>query len=616
MKLIDAFFWMFVRSLVDVRETRKLCVRVRDPPKNLAATNPSKRHRERLNGELETVAMLLPYDSATISRLDKLSVLRLAVSFLQCKAHFQACIHNANYLSGYPITTHSYLYNPSPATPFSNKVPTVFDLRIGTPMFDHEESDFEDIALKALGGFILVLNDNGEIYYASENIEQFLGFHQSDVLHQPVYDLIHSEDREDIRQQLDANIHVPPTSSNAHFDVFAPQNSKYLTRNVNARFRCLLDNTCGFLRIDMTGKLFSLHGLPPSYVMGRTNAGPVLGMICICTPFVPPSTTEIASEDMILKTKHQLDGSLVSMDPKVYEMLEITDADLPMKLYNLIHVEDAVCMAEAHKEVIKNGSSGLLIYRLISLKSRRIYFVQSSCRLFYKNGKPESIGLTYRLLNEVEGTMLLEKRSSLKAKLLSFDDTFLQSPRNLQSTAALPLPPVVKDEEDLSLPTTCLPSASTFIPPSIRPANPTTKIKKKKEELPIPPLVQPSNFEMFPMFSAAAIPPEFPPYPQWPPPEAYPNNHYNTNGYYHHQPHNIPHMGMPMTHEMPPLEYIWNNSEHIPPHPSQHVPDHRMHFPMNFESPKAGFSTPFGFGEHPKHDGFNIISEVTSLLGG
>ena len=36
--------------------------------------------------------------------------------------------------------------------------------------------------------------------------------------------------------------------------------------------------------------------------------------------------------------------------------------------------------------------------------------------------------------------MLLEKRSSLKAKLLSFDDSFLQSPRNLQSTAALPLP--------------------------------------------------------------------------------------------------------------------------------------------------------------------------------
>ncbi|KJH44944.1 hypothetical protein DICVIV_09020 [Dictyocaulus viviparus] len=43
--------------------------------------------------------------------------------------------------------------------------------------------------------------------------------------------------------------------------------------------------------------------------------------------------------------------------------------------------------------------------------------------------------------------MLLEKRSSLKAKLLSFDDSFLQSPRNLQSAAALPLPTTSEDNE-------------------------------------------------------------------------------------------------------------------------------------------------------------------------
>lgn len=62
--------------------------RIRESSRPNQPTNPSKRHRERLNGELETVASLLPYDDATIQRLDKLSVLRLAVSFVQIKAHF------------------------------------------------------------------------------------------------------------------------------------------------------------------------------------------------------------------------------------------------------------------------------------------------------------------------------------------------------------------------------------------------------------------------------------------------------------------------------------------------------------------------------------------------
>ncbi|GMR55697.1 hypothetical protein PMAYCL1PPCAC_25892, partial [Pristionchus mayeri] len=78
--------------------------------------------------------------------------------------------------------------------------------------------------------------------------------------------------------------------------------------------------------------------------------------------------------------------------------------------------EDASSLTKAHKEVLKSGSSGLLIYRILSRHSPREYFVQLSARMFYKNGKMDSIGLTHRVLNEVEGTMLLEKRSSLKAK--------------------------------------------------------------------------------------------------------------------------------------------------------------------------------------------------------
>ncbi|KFV84357.1 Aryl hydrocarbon receptor, partial [Struthio camelus australis] len=380
---------------------------VKPSPAEGVKSNPSKRHRDRLNAELDRLASLLPFPQDVIAKLDKLSVLRLSVSYLRAKSFFDVTLKSS-----------------SSTRPERNGIQE----NCKTVKHGEEMQIMEgDLLLQALNGFVLVVTADALVFYVSSTIQDYLGFQQSDIIHQSVFELIHTEDRPEFQRQLhwalnpaqsadsgsslqgDNGFSQPATYYNP--DQLPPENSSFMERNFVCRLRCLLDNSSGFLAMNFQGRLKFLHGQNKKGKDG-TTLSPQLALFAVATPLQPPSILEIRTKNFIFRTKHKLDFTPISCDAKGKVVLGYTEAELCMRGtgYQFIHAADMLYCAENHVRMMKTGESGMTVFRLLT-KENRWAWVQANARLVYKNGRPDYIISTQRPLTEEEGTEHLQKRN-------------------------------------------------------------------------------------------------------------------------------------------------------------------------------------------------------------
>ncbi|XP_058929984.1 aryl hydrocarbon receptor [Kogia breviceps] len=401
---------------------------VKPVPAEGIKSNPSKRHRDRLNTELDRLASLLPFPQDVINKLDKLSVLRLSVSYLRAKSFFDVALKST----------------PADRNGVQDNCRTKF--REGLNL---QEGEF---LLQALNGFVLVVTTDALVFYASSTIQDYLGFQQSDVIHQSVYELIHTEDRAEFQRQLhwalnpsqcpDSGQKIDEANGLSQPSVYynpdqvPPENSSSMERCFVCRLRCLLDNSSGFLAMNFQGRLKYLHGQNKKGKDGSILP-PQLALFAIATPLQPPSILEIRTKNFIFRTKHKLDFTPTGCDAKGRIVLGYTEAELCMRGsgYQFIHAADMLYCAEYHIRMIKTGESGMIVFRLLT-KDNRWTWVQSNARLVYKNGRPDYIIATQRPLTDEEGTEHLRKRNMKLPFMFTTGEAVLYEVTN-------PFPPIM-----------------------------------------------------------------------------------------------------------------------------------------------------------------------------
>ncbi|XP_050843588.1 aryl hydrocarbon receptor-like isoform X2 [Serinus canaria] len=367
------------------------------PPPEGVKSNPSKRHRERLNQELNKLTGLLPFPEDVCSRLDKLSILRLAVGYLKVKSYLRATAPNVGNCVDQP--------------PGGD--------RWTEPQGDRELFPEGELLLQALNGFVIAVTGDGYIFYISPTVQDYLGFHQSDLIYQSVYELIHADDRAAFHRQLHGTpVHAADTfppeqlllasrSATPNSQRLHTEKQSFVERSFTCRFRCLLDNSSGFLALNFHGRLKFLLGQQKS----AADKSPV-ALFAIATLLQPLSILELRTKTLIFQTKHKLDFTPMACDSRGKVVLGYTEVELCRRGsgYQFVHAADMMHCAEHHVRMMKTGESGLTVFRLLTKRGSWLW-VQANARLVYKGDRPDCIIARQRALSNEEGEEHLQKRN-------------------------------------------------------------------------------------------------------------------------------------------------------------------------------------------------------------
>ncbi|RDD38943.1 Aryl hydrocarbon receptor [Trichoplax sp. H2] len=350
----------------------------------LASTNPSKRHRDKLNCELDNLTKLLPCNNGKIAKLDKLSILRLSVSYLRAKTLLKRVnqIADISADSGGEGSTSSSSESSS-CSSYQNSTNSSSKSSSGLPE--------GELLMEALNGFIILVTVDGEIFFVSSSVSKFLGLNQAN---SPMF-----------QNQLLAACQHAQIHHNDH-RTNRITNSRNLSRRILiyrnttifscvCQMKCVLPSRNDYKAIHIHGKIKKL------YTENKWT------LFATCTAIMPDSLSiGLYPKNVIFQSKHTIDFTFLEVDDMLMKVLGFTRKELiGTSAYKLIHQGDVNYIAQKHV----NGEARSGTFRLLT-KSQHWIWVHGTARCVFKKSTLDSLMVTYRVVSDLEGEESLKKR--------------------------------------------------------------------------------------------------------------------------------------------------------------------------------------------------------------
>lgn len=292
------------------------------------------------------------------------------------------------------------------------------------------ESDMEKqlncFYLKALEGFVLVLTEEGDMIYLSENVNKCMGLTQFELTGHSVFDFTHPCDHEELREML--------TFRNGP----AKKGKEQITeRSFFLRMKCTLTSRGRTVNIkSATWKVLHCTGHMRVYdsCNSQNHCGykkpPMTCMVLICEPIPHPSNIEFPLDSKTFLSRHSLDMKFSYCDERVTELVGYDPDELLGKsIYEYYHALDSDHLTKAHHNMFTKGQVTTGQYRMLAKKGGYVW-VETQATVIYntKNSQPQCIVCVNYVLSDIVEKELILSLGQTESAVVSDESAEITMP--------------------------------------------------------------------------------------------------------------------------------------------------------------------------------------------
>ncbi|XP_015284923.1 PREDICTED: aryl hydrocarbon receptor nuclear translocator-like protein 2 [Gekko japonicus] len=316
-----------------------------------AHSQTEKRRRDKMNNLIEELSTMIPQCNPVARKLDKLTVLRMAVQHLKL-------------LKGSTSSYSEVCYKPSFL----------------------QDDELQHLILKAADGFLFVVGcDRGKILFVSESVSKILNYDPAILIGQSLFDYLHPKDVAKVKEQLSSSDASPreklidaKTGLQIHTDFQAGSSGlhsgarrsffcriKYARNVVKEEEESLSSTTKKdhkkYCTVHSTGYLKSW---PPNEVgieeendagKDSSNYKCLVAIGRLHSYIIPQKSGEIKIKPTEFITRFAMDGKFVFVDQRATAILGYLPQELlGTSCYEYFHQDDYSHLTDKHKAVLRS----------------------------------------------------------------------------------------------------------------------------------------------------------------------------------------------------------------------------------------------------------------------